>query len=414
MILGTTQTSVGKRPFLFDLDPGQFRHALLIGKSGTGKSTLLLTIVAEAIKNGLGVAVIDPHGDLIYDSFNYIPWSRLKDLVFLDPENDRAPGLGILDYPNKKQALRIVMTITEAHAGTDGWGKQTATIFRNVFRCVLERFAHPDALLVFRLLADDDFAKEQFSRCKDFRTRVFYKQYFLNMTKKDRIEKFSHPLNKWEELVEDDLVEFFGQSKSINFRKLMDDQKIVFCRIPKSYLEERSARILGSSIIMKFKTEATRRKRRNKQFLIIADEFPNFTDGIDVDTTFAESRKNGVHFIVTTQTRTQLKKNADVIIGNVSHIFAFRMSALDAKEILENLGDNRDYYPQLVLIKNFTFKALTMDDDTPTPSDPITLLRKPKKDRTYVPARKAIAWAKANTGTPKEDLHKQFQKALRN
>ncbi len=311
--LGTTLNVMGEADFKIDLDRSQFRHAWLLGKSGTGKSTLLRQIIVEAMRQGLGVAVIDPHGDLIYDCLNYIPQDRLKDIVYIDPENSRIPDLGILDYPDKSRALRIFMTLIEAHSA-EGWGKQTASILRNVTRGGLEAIKHPTIVHIYLMLADDDFAQKTFKKCKNPITRRFYELYWA-MPKKDRIEKFSHPLNKIEELMEPGIVEFLAQSKSLNFRKMMDEQKIVLCRIPKAYLEERGARILGSFLMMKFKVEAARRKKRKKQFLIVADEFHNFTGGIDVDTTFGESRKYGTHYIVTSQTRKQLGENADVIAG---------------------------------------------------------------------------------------------------
>jgi DNA helicase HerA-like ATPase len=71
--VGETLTNFGSKPFTIDLDRKQFRHGWLLGKSGTGKSTLLRNIVVQAIRNDLGIAVIDPHGDLIFDILNYIP-----------------------------------------------------------------------------------------------------------------------------------------------------------------------------------------------------------------------------------------------------------------------------------------------------------------------------------------------------
>ena len=211
--------------------------------------------------------------------------------------------------------------------------------------------------------------------------------------------------------MEPGLIEFLSQTKSLNFRKLMDEQKIVLCRIPKSYLEERGARILGSFLMMKFKVEAARRKKRKKQFLIVADEFHNFTAGIDVDTTFGESRKYGTHYIVTSQTRKQLGDNADVIAGNVSHIFAFRMNATDAEEIEKNIGGQKQDFSELVMLPNFHFKALSMDDGTPMPSSNVELIEKPEPGND-VPAHKAIAWATENTGTPKDEIDKQIRKQL--
>lgn len=407
--IGRTLGMMGEHDFEIDLDRSQFRHAWLLGKSGTGKSTLLRSIIVEAMRSGLGVAVIDPHGDLIYDCFNYIPEDRLKDVIYIDPENSRIPDLGVLDYPDKARALRIFMTLMEAHSA-EGWGKQTASILRNVTRAVLEVAKHPTIIHIYLMLADDDFAQKAFKKSKNPITRRFYELYW-KMPAKDRIEKFSHPLNKIEELMEPGIVEFLSQSKSLNFRKLMDEQKIVMCRIPKAFLEERGARVLGSFLMMKFKVEAARRKKRKKQFLIIADEFHNFVHGIDVDTTFGESRKYGVHYIVADQTRKQLGENADVIAGNVSHIFAFRMNAADAEEIEKNIGGEKQDFSELVMLPNFQFKALTMDDGSPMPSEKVQLLEKPEPGDD-VPPHKAIAWATENTGTPREEIEKQIQKAL--
>ena len=131
--------------------------------------------------------------------------------------------------------------------------------------------------------------------------------------------------------MEEGLREFFCQSKSLNFRKMMDEQKIVFCRVPTSYLESRQARVLGSFILMKLKIEAARRKCRKRQVIVIADEYANWTDATDVRSAFAESRKYGTHYIGTTQNLSQLRdeakriRNDEIVLGNVSHIIAFRL-----------------------------------------------------------------------------------------
>jgi type IV secretory pathway TraG/TraD family ATPase VirD4 len=409
--LGYTITRIGSdAPFFIDLGRKQFRHGLVIGKTGTGKSTALKLIIAATMRHA-GVFVIDPHGDLISDSFKYVPKARLKDVVLLDPENEQIVSIGFLDNPDKTRALRTAMTLYEAHAGRDGWGKQSASVLRGITRAALELFEHPTVVHVYLLLADDDYATAMLRKCKNRLTKKFYKQWFTSMSKKDRINAFSHPLNKIEELMEPGIVEFIAQSKSISFRALMDDQKIVFVRIPKSHLEERGTRVLGSFIMMKLKVEAGRRKKRNKDCFVIVDEFHNFTDAIDVDVTFGESRKNGTRYIVTTQTRKQLKENAEIVEGNVSHILAFRMSAKDAEAIIKELGDdfvdNTDYR-QLVKLNNFQFRALSMEDGSPMPSTNVSLIEHPELYGDEVPARKATAWAKANAGTLKDEINKQI------
>jgi hypothetical protein len=413
LLAGHTTVLINGQPKPFYLHLSKeagFRHMWVLGKSGTGKSTFLKLLIAEAIREGFGVWVIDPHGDLIADAAKHIPASRVRDLMLIDPESRKVPDIGILDYPDKDRALRIVMTLFEAHGG-DGWGKQTASILRNLTRAALELHEHANIVHIYMLLADDEYATRMLPKCRNPLTRRFHATWWA-MQKKDRLNAFSHPLNKIEELMEPGLVEFFGQKRSLNFRKLMDDQKIVFCRLPKSYLEERGVQILGAFIMMKLKVEATRRKRRSRPVFIIADEYHNFIKGIDVDTTFGESRKFGTHYVVTSQTRRQLGENADVIAGNVSHIIAFRMAAGDAKEITENFGEDRDDFSDLVMMSNFQFRALTMNDAHPMSSDHVVLLPRPELHGDEAPARKAMAWAAENTGAEKELVAKQIEREL--
>ncbi len=414
--LGYYLTGISEAPFHVNFSRHEFRHALVIGKTGTGKSTLLRHIVAHAIANGLGVWVLDPHGDLINDAFSYIPENRIKDVVSLDPENGRIPDIGLLDHPDKQRALRACMTFIEAHAGA-GWGPETARILRNIIRAVLELFPHPNLLHVYKMVVDDDHGGNMLQKCKHPLTRKFYRQYFVNTSKKDRIKNFSHPLNKIEELMEEGLREFFCQSKSLNFRKLMDDQKIVFCRVPTSYLETRQARVLGSFILMKLKIEAARRRFRKRQVLIIVDEYHLFTDATDVKSVLAESRKYGTGYIMTTQNLQQLRDeqrriyNDRVVLGNVSHIFALRMSAVDADQIAAEFGEDEEY-KKFIRTPNFSYYALTVKDGAPVPSNLIELPEFPELDGPFMPARKASAWARENTGTPVKEIAMKINKAL--
>jgi energy-coupling factor transporter ATP-binding protein EcfA2 len=414
--LGTYNAGIQNDDFTVDFSREAFRHALVIGKTGTGKSTLLRHIIAHAIVNRLGVWVLDPHGDLIDDALNYLPEALLKNIVFLDPENGRIPDLGLLDHPDPNRALRAFMTFIEAHAGT-GWGPETARWLRNLGRAALELYTHPNLLHIYKLLVDDGFCATELKNCKHPITRKFYRQKFINMVKKDRIKEASHPLNKIEELMEEGLREFFCQEKHLNFRKLMDEQKIVLCRIPTSYLESRQARVLGSFILMKLKIEATRRKHRKRQVFIFADEYANWTDAIDVRAAFAESRKFGVHYIVTTQNLSQLRdeakriRNDSIVLGNVSHIFAFRLAADDADQIARNFGEEQ-YDTNLVTMEDFTYRALTKKRGLPVVKGPIEIQPYPKIDAKLVPGRKAAAWARENTGTPVADIARRIDKAL--
>ncbi|MGB8006431.1 MAG: type IV secretion system DNA-binding domain-containing protein [Terriglobales bacterium] len=412
-----TLSNFGERPFTIDLDRRQFRHGWLLGKSGTGKSTLLRNVIVEAIRNDIGIAVIDPHGDLIFDILNYIPESRLKDIVYIDPESDRAPDLGIFDHPDRERAVQAFMSLMEAHAGK-GWGPETAHILRGATDAVLELTKHPSVIDIYKILARPTFSEALLEKSENPLVQDFYQQYFKDLKPQERAKNFSHPLNKIEELLRPGLREFLSQKKHLNFVRIMDKQKILLCRVPKGIMGERPAKVLGSLILSKLNLASFRRKKRAKQFLVIVDEIHNFTDGIDFETMLAESRKYGIHYLFATQTTQQMRDedrrifNDRIAFGNCSHIFSFRVSGDDSEKIAVNFGD-KDIAESLVKLPNYQFVAWTMNQNQPELSEPVNLTDKPQIHGDELPARKAIAWALDNTGTPKEEIEKHVNVALR-
>jgi DNA helicase HerA-like ATPase len=415
--LGTTLTNFGEKPFSIDLDRRQFRHGWLLGKSGTGKSTLLRNVIVEAIRSDIGIAVIDPHGDLIFDILNYIPEYRLKDIVYIDPESDRAPDLGIFDHPDRERAVQAFMSLMEAHAGK-GWGPETAHILRGATDAVLELTKHPSVIDIYKILARPGFAENLLARSENPLVQDFFQQYFKDLKPQERAKNFSHPLNKIEELLRPGLREFLSQKKYLNFVRIMDRQKILLCRVPKGIMGERPAKVLGSLILSKLNLASFRRKKRAKQFLVIVDEIHNFTDGIDFETMLAESRKYGIHYLFATQTTQQMRDedrrifNDRIAFGNCSHIFSFRVSGDDSEKIAVNFGD-KDIAESLVKLPNYQFVAWTMNDNNPELSPPVILTDRPNLHGDEIPARKAIEWAKANTGTEKTEIAKHITQALR-
>ncbi len=415
--LGYFQTFGGEQPFTIDLDRGQFRHGWILGKSGTGKSTLLRNIIVAAIRSGMGVAVIDPHGDLVYDIFIYVPHSRLKDIVYIDPESDRTPDLGIFDHPDKEKAVQAFMSLMEAHSGS-GWGPETAHILRGATDAVLELEKRPSVLHIYKILARGEYAKELMGRSKNPLVQDFYKQYFEDLKPQERARNFSHPLNKIEEMLRPGLREFLVQHRHLSFNGIMDRQKILLCRIPKGLIGERPAKVLGSLILSKINLASFRRKKRNRQFLVVVDEVHNFTDGIDFESMLAEGRKFGIHYLFATQTTQQMRDEARrifndrIAFGNTSHIFSFRVSGDDSEKIALNFGD-QDIAESLVTLQNYRFVSFSIHENAPILSAPVELIEKPGLIGDEVPARKAIAWAMENTGTPKQEIEKQIAKALR-
>lgn len=247
----------------------------------------------------------------------------------------------------------------------------------------------------------------------------FHQQYFKDLKPQERARNFSHPLNKIEEMMRPGLVEFLCQKRSLNFQTILDRQKILLCRIPKGLMGERPAKVLGSLILSKINLASFRRKKRNKPVLVVVDEIHNFTDGIDFESMLAESRKYGIHYLFATQTTQQMRDesrrifNDRIAFGNCSHIFSFRVSGDDSDKIAVNFGDI-DIATTLVTLPNYEFIAFTMEDGRPILSNPVKLNERPDHGADQIPARKAQAWAMANTGKPKSEVRSDIERILRN
>ncbi|MDP2598403.1 MAG: DUF87 domain-containing protein, partial [Candidatus Liptonbacteria bacterium] len=89
----------GQTKPVYITDDDRRRHVYVVGQTGTGKSTLLGNMFIEDLKSGKGLAVIDPHGDLVQNALGFIPKERLDDLIYFDPGDLQRPlGLNMLDY----------------------------------------------------------------------------------------------------------------------------------------------------------------------------------------------------------------------------------------------------------------------------------------------------------------------------
>src|SRR4030065_1012943 len=74
------------------------QHMYLVGKTGTGKTTVFKNMIVQDMQNGEGVAVLDPHGDLVKELLDFVPAERGNDGVHFDPSDTERPvGLNLLE-----------------------------------------------------------------------------------------------------------------------------------------------------------------------------------------------------------------------------------------------------------------------------------------------------------------------------
>lgn len=363
--IGTDQNN---RPFSIDTS----KHVNIEGMSGVGKSTLLVNLFIEHIRQGNGGLFIDPHGDTADQIAKLIPKNRMRDFIWIDPDATHVPGINIFDYSDPKDkelGVESFQTMMKAIAGT-AWGDETARVLVNAADAVVEYFDRPTALPVFRFMADDAFRAKLLSETTNPLLKFFKEQYDDKLRESEQMSKFSPPINKLGKLLRPSIMPIIGQPKSLDFLDVMNTKKIVVCRFSKGRLGEEIAQILGSLVVSMISISALRREKQTKRppFMLVADEVHNFVHGGRFGTLLAESRKYGITLVLATQGMYQLPFAKD-IFSNCPTQIAFNVSGEDAEAIAKNWRWTEypeDLRPEhITSLPRYTFYCRTFVNDHP-------------------------------------------------
>ena len=158
-------------------DKDRLRHIWTVGKTGTGKSTMIANMVIDDFKKGRGVAVIDPHGDLCEDLLDYIPKSRINDTVYFNPSDREFPiVINPLEVTNREEAELVVSGLMSifTKVWANVWSARMEYILRNCFMTLSEI---PDSTLadVLRILANQSYRNRVLSKITDVALIRFWK-----------------------------------------------------------------------------------------------------------------------------------------------------------------------------------------------------------------------------------------------
>ncbi len=316
-------------------------HMYAIGKTGTGKSTMLENMINDDIKNGRGVAVVDPHGELINHIIDFIPEERLKDIIYFNPADKDWPigfnPLESVDPDLKNIVASGVVGIFKKIFG-ESWGPRLEYILRNAILALLE---YPESTLlgVMRLLVDKDFRDKVLEKVKDPVVRDFFLNEYNRWQEKFRLEAIQSIQNKVGQfLSSSNIRNIVGQPKStFDIREAMDSGKILLIDLSIGKIGEDNAALLGSLLITKIQLSAMQRvnipESQRRDFYLYVDEFQNFaTDSFAV--ILSEARKYHLNLIMTHQYIAQMPETVSkAVFGNVGTIISFRLGSSDASQI---------------------------------------------------------------------------------
>lgn len=365
------------------------RHHYIIWKSWWGKSVLLWFLARQDARNGDGFCVIDPHGDLVEEILSYIPASRAKDVIYFDAWNaDRPIGLNLYNINNYNEADRVVNDATEMFLKMfwpEVFGPRLQEYFKFWSLTLLEDLEEWATLIdIPRLFTDEAFREYKISKVTNPMVRNFRERTYASIGDREKEEIIPYLTAKFVSFTTNSLIRnIIGQSKSVfNFRKIMDEGKILLVNLSKGKIGDLNTQLLGMIIVSQISNGAMSRadieEDQRKDFYLYVDEFQNFVTNTFADI-LSEARKYHLSLIMAHQYIAQLdwwasnniwenqwgkKSVKDAVFGNVWSMQSFKVGAPDA-EFLE-----KEYAPVLsaqdiIGISNFkTYTKLNIDNAT--------------------------------------------------
>ncbi len=362
-------------------DEDRRRHIWAIGKTGTGKSTLIANMAIDDLKKDRGLAIIDPHGDLCDIVLNYIPKRRINDVVYFNPSDINNPiVINPLEVTNKEEAELVVSGIVSIFNKIFGfsWGPRLEYILRNALS-TLAMVPNTTLKDVITLLTNKSYREKIVSSISDESMIAYWRDEFDKMPERLQQEAISPILNKVGQFVTSPLIRtVIGQSKSsIKLDDIMNDGKILLANLSQGRLGEDNAALLGAMIITKFQLAAMHRvslsEERRKDFYLYVDEFQNFATGSFIKI-MSEARKYRLDIMLANQYMAQIPTEVtQAILGNAGTLMTFAVGANDADILNKEFAEVFDSQDLINLGKYQIATKMTIDGQITRPFVATTL-----------------------------------------
>ena len=336
----------GEETMIHMKDDDRRRHFYVIGQTGTGKSVLLKNMIIQDIERGKGVCYIDPHGSDLEDILSRIPKERVEDLIYFDPAGrDRTMGLNMLeynpDYPEQKTFIvnELLGIFNKLFDMKIAGGPMFEQYFRNATLLVMDDPASGNTLLeISRVMSNKAFREMKLSKCKNLAVNLFWRDVAEKAGGEASLQNVvPYITSKFDNFLGNDIMRpIIAQEKSsFDFRKIMDEKKILLINLSKGRLGDINSHLLGLIIVGKILMSALSRadipEDQRNDFYLYIDEFQNVTTD-SIATILSEARKYKLNLIIAHQFIGQLEENIKkAVFGNVGSVGSFRVGAEDGE-----------------------------------------------------------------------------------
>jgi hypothetical protein len=425
-LMGTAYYRGVKRPVHVRLKD-RMRHTYIIGKTGVGKSELLKEMIKQDIKDGKGVCVIDPHGDLIEDTLRYIPAERAEDVIHFDPSDVERPlGLNLLECRTEEEkhfiAAAIINLMYKLYdpQRTGIIGPRFEHAVRNAMLTVMAEKGATFVEIV-RVLTDPKYVQELLPKVDDPIVRRYWTDQIAQTSDFHKSETLDYIVSKFGRFITNKMMRnIIGQSKSaLDFRDVMDNGKILLINLSKGKLGEENSTFLGLVIVPKILAAAMSRadvpEDQRRDFFLYVDEFQNFATP-DFAVILSEARKYHLGLTVANQFIGQMDEEVkNAVFGNVGTIICFRVGVADANFI------QREFQPffnesDIINVERFHAYMKTLVNNEPV--DPFSIdmtkdMDQLKAERNEQVAEAIIQLSRLKFGRPRELIEAEISQRAR-
>ncbi|NCN87695.1 MAG: DUF87 domain-containing protein [Candidatus Pacebacteria bacterium] len=393
LYLGKSVYRSQERPIYLGMNDRR-RHMYIIGKTGTGKSEFLKEMILQDIEAGHGVCAIDPHGEFVEDILQLMPPERAEDVIYFNPSDlERPMGLNMMEADTEEQRHFVVGSIIglmyklyDPHR-TGIIGPRFEHAIRNAMLTIMYQKGTTFIELV-RIMTDDKYLKQMLPLIKDQVVKRYWTDQMAQTSDFHKSEVLDYIVSKFGRFITNKTMRnIIGQADSaFNFRKAMDEKKVILCNLSKGILGEEDAKFLGLILVPKVLTAAMSRQdipmNQREDFFLYVDEFQNYATD-DFAVILSEARKYRLSLIVANQYVGQIDEEIkNAIFGNVGTMVSFRVGVTDANflqhEFSPVFNDN-----DLANVEKYHVYIKTIVDNEPVPAFSMSLM----KDMDSVEAR---------------------------
>lgn len=387
VVLGRVRFRDDKRLVGLSLEDRR-RHMVIVGKTGSGKTSLIQNMLQSDMIAGRGFCVIDPHGDLAESIPAFVPSDRTNDVIVFDAANrEFALSFNPLECDDPTRIDQVTSGVVSAFKKINSsWGPRLEDTLRNAVFAIVERGGN--LMTVMQLLGERSFREQIVPTIADPVVRSFWLHEFAGWSDNYRTEAVAAISNKLRPfLTSTNLRAIVSQpGRSLNLREVMDDGRILIVNLSKGRLGEDNSTLLGALLISSIQqaamTRANIHELDRRDFFLYVDEFQNFTTG-SFASVLSEARKFRLSLIIAHQYLSQLdEETANAVFGNVGSMISFQVGADDAERLALQLGKfpGQISPENLTGLPKYTAYARLLIDGMPSKPFSMTTLPPPKSD----------------------------------